>query len=83
MKNLSKSLPEYIAEIGDEASAVLFGVSVVTAASWRRRERFPRREKSGEIIAKTRHRVSLSGIYGNHDRVVFTTGKKLKQPSPA
>lgn len=59
------NLPEYIQAVGDAAAAEKFGVKPRTAASWRRRERFPRPEQA-EMIVRTSP-VTYAGIYGNED----------------
>lgn len=60
---MRKTLPDYIAEIGDQAAAVKFCVSRRTIASWRRRERFPRRSKAAHIIAAAGGELSFESIY--------------------
>lgn len=56
-------LPDYITKLGDEAFADLVGIKGRTAASWRRRERFPRAMKAREIVKLTRGEVSFAEVY--------------------
>lgn len=59
-----KTLPQFIADIGDAQAAALFDVKERTAMAWRLRERYPRPEKANEIVEKTEGEVSFEGIYG-------------------
>lgn len=56
-------LSAYIDEVGIANAARQFGVKYRTAASWRARERFPRRKKALEIESVTKKRVTVSEIY--------------------
>jgi hypothetical protein len=67
---MSKSLPEFIEDVGTKEAARLFKVKERTAASWKRRERYPRPAKAPEIIAATRGVVDYRGIYGPADQQV-------------
>ena len=64
---MKHTLPEFILLTGDKESAELFGVEERTAASWRRKERFPRPFKAKQIIEITKdHKygpIELDGIY--------------------
>lgn len=55
------NLPEYIAEMGDDKAARLFGVTKRTAMSWRLRDRFPRPAQAEVIVSKSP--VTMEGIY--------------------
>lgn len=55
------TLPEYIAQMGDEKAGRLFGVETRTAMSWRLRSRIPR-PKQAEVIVD-RCPVTMEGIY--------------------
>ena len=57
------SLPEFIADVGDEASAELFGVKLRTIQSWRRRERIPRPDQAQAMVLVAGGRLSLESIY--------------------
>lgn len=57
------TLPDFIAEIGDDKASEIFMVPKRTVQSWRRRERCPRPSKASEIIAATGGRVAYAGIY--------------------
>lgn len=61
---MNLSLPDFIAEIGDERAAELFDVTVRTAQSWRRRERYPRPIQARLIVARSDGRVDYAGIFG-------------------
>ena len=61
---MSTPLPEYIAEMGDEAFMQMVGVPLRTVQSWRRRERRPRPEQAREIVKLAGGRVTFEGIYG-------------------
>lgn len=62
-----KTLSGFIAEIGDEAAAALFDVKLRTVASWRRGERFPRRDQALRIVDRSKSHphgpVTFAGIY--------------------
>lgn len=58
-----KTLPEFIAEIGDAKAAELFNVKERTAASWRRLENYPRATKAQEIVSILKGEISMAGIY--------------------
>lgn len=68
---MAKTLPQYIAEIGDDKSAVLFRVKERTVASWRRRENFPRAKKAADIVALTNGEVTMEGIYSPDDGMLL------------
>jgi hypothetical protein len=55
------TLPTYIAQMGDEKAARLFGVKTRTAMSWRLRTRFPRPEQARVITERSP--VTMDGIY--------------------
>lgn len=57
------TLPEYIADLGDEAAAQLFDVRVRTVQSWRRRERYPRPEQAERIVRLSNGKVNYEGVY--------------------
>lgn len=65
---MSKSLPEFIADVGAEEAARLFNVKQRTAESWKRRERYPRPAKAPEIIEASGGIVDYEGIYGPESR---------------
>lgn len=56
-------LPTYIDKIGIAESAQKFRVAYRTAASWRARERFPKKEKAREIEKVTRREVTFAECY--------------------
>ena len=56
-------LKTYINQIGDEEAARLFGVSVRTAASWRRGERIPRPTRALVIEVATKRKVKIADCY--------------------
>jgi len=56
-------LTAFIAEVGDERAAKLFGVTVRTAASWRRRERLPRPKQVPNIVKASKGKVTIEGVY--------------------
>lgn len=58
------SLPQFIAELGDQVFAERVGVPIRTAQSWRRRERLPRPELARQIVDLAAGRVTFDGIYG-------------------
>lgn len=64
---MSKSLPELIAELGDEKAAELLATNPRVTKSWRLRYRYPRREKAKEIIDILSNHplgpMTLEGIY--------------------
>lgn len=62
---MSLSLPDFIARLGDEKAAELFGVKLRTVQSWRRRERMPRAEQARRIICAADGEVSYAGIFGD------------------
>jgi hypothetical protein len=55
------TLPDYIAEVGDERAAKLFKVKPRTAMSWRLRTRFPTKDQADVIVKKSP--VTYDGIY--------------------
>lgn len=57
------TLSEFIADIGDERAAVLFGVKPRTAAAWRRGERTPRADQARIIVSRSDGRVSFEAIF--------------------
>ena len=57
------TLTQFISELGDSQAALLFNVKERTVASWRRGENFPRATKAQEIVALTKGKVSMDGIY--------------------
>lgn len=57
------TLPDFIAEVGDQKAAELFRAPVRTVQSWRRRERYPRPSTAQQIIGATGGRVTMQGIY--------------------
>ena|SRR6185312_13038514 len=61
---MTKTLPELIAELGDEAAAALFRTKLRTVQSWRRRERYPRPGKAKELVDLSDGRLSFAGIFG-------------------
>ena len=58
------TLRDFIAAIGEQAAANLFGASVFTIRSWRKGTRHPRAEMAQRIVALTGGRVTFAGIYG-------------------
>lgn len=56
-------LPEFIAQVGDEAASELFGVKVRTVQSWRRRERLPRPDQANAMVQASSGQLSLESIY--------------------
>lgn len=58
---VSITLPDYIAQMGDEKAARLFGVETRTAVSWRLRERMPRPRQAKVIVERSP--VTMDGIY--------------------
>lgn len=58
------NLSTYIQKNGDTYCAKLFNVTRRTIASWRRAERVPRPEKAIEIVAATKGKIDVSGMYG-------------------
>lgn len=57
------TLPDFIAEVGDQKAAELFRAPVRTVQSWRRGERRPRPDMARVIVSKTGGVVSFAGIY--------------------
>ena len=61
-------LKEFIAAIGDDQAAQLFGVSIRTTQSWRLGDRLPRPTQANTIVTKTathpKGPVTFAGIYG-------------------
>ncbi len=55
------TLPDYIADIGDEKAAKLFKVKPRTAMSWRLRTRFPTKDQADVIVRKCP--VTYEGIF--------------------
>jgi hypothetical protein len=55
------NLPEYIAQMGDEKAARVFGVSRRTVMSWRLRNRLPRPAQAKRIVETSP--VTIAGIY--------------------
>lgn len=60
---MKKTLPEFIAALGDAAAAELFGVPERTVASWRRRERIPRPALARRIIDAASGELDMDSIY--------------------
>lgn len=58
------TLPDFIAELGDEEAARLLDAPLRTVQSWRRRERKPRPAQAARIIAAAEGRLDYAGIYG-------------------
>lgn len=60
-------LEDFIAKVGDEEAAGLFGVKVRTAKAWRLRDRRPRADQAAVIVEATRDHavgaVTYEGIY--------------------
>jgi len=56
-------LPEYITQMGLEKISELFGVSTVTARSWRDLESIPAPAKAHEIVKTTHNLVPWDQIY--------------------
>jgi hypothetical protein len=56
-------LPDYINELGIAEFAAKFNVAERTAYAWKRRERFPRKEKAREIETASRKRVTFAECY--------------------
>lgn len=56
-------LPEYITQMGLEKISELFGVSTVTARSWRDLESIPAPAKAHEIVKTTHNLVTWDQIY--------------------
>jgi hypothetical protein len=56
-------LPSYIDQIGIAKAAAEFGVAYRTAASWRARERFPKKETAREIEKRTKRKVTFAECY--------------------
>lgn len=61
MSAMDKTLPQFIEEIGDEEAARIGGVTVRTAQSYRRRERYPRPDVAKRFVETGG--VSWEGIY--------------------
>ena len=57
------SLPQYIASLGDVVFAQRYCVKERTAASWRRRERYPRPEQAHELIERSGGELTMDIIY--------------------
>lgn len=57
------TLSEFIAEVGDEAAARLFGVATRTAAAYRRGEREPSTAKAREIVAAAGGRLTFEDCF--------------------
>lgn len=62
---MKQSLASFIAEVGDEKAADLFGVKLRTVESWRRGERTPRPKQAQQIIAAADGRLDFQSIYGS------------------
>lgn len=60
----TRTLPEFIAEIGDTEAARLFDAELRTVQAWRRRERWPRPETAQQMVAVSGGRLTMDGIYG-------------------
>jgi hypothetical protein len=56
-------LPTFIDEVGITEAARILKASYSATAMWRRRERFPRREKAIEIERCTKGRVTVAEIF--------------------
>lgn len=65
------TLPEYIASMGDEKAARLFGVERRTVMSWRLRSRIPRPKQAEVIVEKSP--VTMEGIYAQGIEAVRLT----------
>jgi len=78
------NLPVFIETVGDAEAARLFGVAERTAASWRRRERYPRAPQAQIIVQITKNHscgpVDYSGIYGPDQRY---SSRLKRQDQPA
>jgi len=59
------TLPDYIKKHGDEKCANLFGAKLRTIGSWRRRERYPRRDKAQEMVVASKGELTMTGIFGD------------------
>lgn len=59
----SMDLPSYIERTGARQAAKQFKVSARTTASWRKGDRFPRREKAIEIERATKGEVTVAEIF--------------------
>lgn len=55
-------LPEYIALVGDDAAAKLFGVKSRTVSAWRRGERRPSRRLMTVIVSATDGRITAADL---------------------
>jgi hypothetical protein len=58
------SLPEFIAELGDDEISSRMRTPVRTVQSWRRRERRPRPAQAEELIRISEGRLNFDSIYG-------------------
>ena len=56
-------LTEYVTQMGLDKTSELFGVTTVTARSWRDLESIPAPAKAFEIITKTHNLVIWESIY--------------------
>lgn len=54
---------QYIAQLGVDKAAEVFGVTTVTSRAWRDRESIPAPAKANEIIQKTHGLVTWASIY--------------------
>lgn len=61
-------LPSYIEELGMAQAAKALGASYSAVAMWRRRERFPKREKAIDIERRTKGRVTVAEIFGGRSQ---------------
>ena len=66
---VSVNLDTYIKQLGDVEAASLFCVKLRTIESWRRGERFPRREKALSIQDLTLGAVSFAECYQQNEAV--------------
>jgi hypothetical protein len=62
-------LHEFIEQVGDESAAIIFGVKVRTAKSWRLQDRTPRPTQAREIVKITKGKVSLEEIFAEARQV--------------
>jgi hypothetical protein len=57
------TLPDYIKALGDQQFSARYGVKLRTAASWRRRERYPRPKQARALVERSGGELSLNAIY--------------------
>lgn len=79
-KRSPKTLPEFIAAVGDEIAAEMFGIEKVTARAYRLRNRIPQHKNAVEIVEKTALHpdgpVTFDGIYADVQPVKFKEREK-------